>query len=95
MRNNTTARKKVQLTTLVKTVPRAIRAVKQEKKVFIHEEDIIANTPDTTDHLIKLRIYGPLRTGSMNTQVQAVHRQTATRTLRFGARPRNIFHPDI
>lgn len=47
----------------------------------------LANTPDTTDHLIKLRNYGPLRTGSMNTQVQAVHSQTATHTLRFGALP--------
>jgi len=49
------------------------------EEVFIHEEDIkYSNTPDTDDQLIKLSLYGPLRNGSMNTQVRAVHRQTAS-----------------
>lgn len=38
----------------------------------------LGNTPDTDDQLIKLSLYGPLRTGSMNTQVRAVHGQTAS-----------------
>lgn len=35
----------------------------------------LSNTPDTNDQLIKLSLYGALRTGSMNTQVHTVHRQ--------------------
>ncbi|ROL49570.1 hypothetical protein DPX16_15896 [Anabarilius grahami] len=38
----------------------------------------LSNNPDTVDQLIKLSLYGPLRTGSMNTQVRAVHGQTAS-----------------
>lgn len=38
----------------------------------------LSNTPDTDDQLIKLSRYGPLRTGSVNTQVRAVHSQTAS-----------------
>lgn len=38
----------------------------------------LSNTPDTDDQLIKLSRYGPLCTGSMNTQVQAFHSQTVS-----------------
>lgn len=38
----------------------------------------LSNTPDTDDQLIKLGIYGPSHTGSMNTQARAVHSQTAS-----------------
>ncbi len=51
--------------------------VKQEEEVFIHEEDI-KYTPDTDDQLIKLSRYGPLRTGSMNTQVSSCPQSTAS-----------------